>query len=154
MIQRRTVTTWLVLFFIVVIIVIGCGIMEPDVINIAGEYSMSYEYDAICEGATQHVTGMVEPITITQDGDEISVDGKAIGRIDEESITFRGSIPLGSHSDTNLAFAGTVDDDGAISGTFSGTYTTMVWGGVWGIPYYMDCLITTGHFTLHPRGSR
>lgn len=113
---------------------------------------MSAEYTAMCQGASDYVTGRMGPITITQDGSKISVGEEARGEIDGNSVTFRGSISLGSTSDENLTFEGTVDDGGTISGIFSGTYSTMVWAFVLGLPSprLIDCSISKGYFILHP----
>ena len=113
---------------------------------------MSAEYTAMCQGASDYVIGRMGPITITQDGSKISVGEEARGEIDGNSVTFRGSISLGSTSDENLTFEGTVDDGGTISGIFSGTYSTMVWAFVLGLPSprLIDCSISKGYFILHP----
>lgn len=141
----------IILLPIVSTIMIGCGVIGTDVIDIAGDYSMTMVFSATCSfyGGTEFVTGHSSgEVTITQNGDTINVGKEAKGKIDGDSVTFKGKISLGNTYNENLTFNGTVDDNGTISGTFSGKYSMSSYYPF--AHYSSSCTIETGSFTMEP----
>ena len=101
----------------------------------------------LCREGTVSMVRTIEYKTVEQYGNVVSIES-AKGEISGDLVILEGGVSLGNTYNERLLFRGIVNDDGSISGGFSGSFSEDIFMVSSFITYRYHYSIEAGNFTL------